>query len=112
MTTETNSEMTSPETATVELTPALLSMRVVAWTDEAVYLRLPLALQRETGGCSCEQCKKNPALAKWDTLVVPTQGKPRGNYSENHSWTCHMPDGAAVENFMAHTKGKRTKEAK
>ena len=96
-------------TTTLELTPALTSMKVVAWTDDAVYLRLPLELQRPTGGCACEHCKKDPNLAKWDTLVVPTKPDFRGNYNNWHSWTCHMPDGS-VESFMEHTKSKRTEQ--
>jgi hypothetical protein len=97
-------------TTTIELTPSLTSMRIIAWTDEAVYLRLPLELQRDCGGCSCEQCKKNPKLAKWDTLAVPVKGKPRGSYSENHSWTVHMPDGA-VAGFMEYMKNKAKEKA-
>lgn len=86
-----------PET----LTPSTLCMPVLATTADAVYLRLPPELQRLTDGCGCEHCLRNPELAKWDTLVVPTRPYKRSMiYTEWHSYTCHMPDGA-VAGFVA-----------
>jgi hypothetical protein len=87
----------------IELTPALFSMRVIAQTDDAIYLRLPAELQRDCGGCDCPQCKANPALAKWDTLVVPLDPAKTRDYSATHSGTVHMPDGS-VEEFMRHSR--------
>jgi hypothetical protein len=74
-------------------------MAVLAVTDDAVYVRLPSLLQRDCGGCDCEHCKKNPDLAKWDTLVVPL--KLGGT-----SYTVHMPD-RAVSAFRAATGKKK-----
>jgi hypothetical protein len=100
--------MTSTET-TLNLTPSTLSMAVLVTTADAVYLRLPRELQRPTGGCECEHCRKNPELAMWDTLVVPTTGEARF-YREWHSYTCHMPDGA-VAGFVAYV-ARKAKEAR
>lgn len=83
----------------LELTPRLTSMLVVAETDDAVYVRLPDELQRDCGGCSCPHCKRNPALAKWDTLVVPKNQKKIGE----HTYTVHMPDATQ---FREHIKTK------
>lgn len=69
----------------------LTSMRVIARTKDAVYVRLPRELQRDAAGCGCEHCKKDPALAKWDTLVIPTEETRR---AFDFTWTVHMPDGA------------------
>lgn len=79
-------------------------MHVLATSADAVYLRLPRELQRPTGGCECEHCRKNPELAMWDTLVVPTSGEFK------QTSTCHMPDGA-VAGFVAYLarKGGRAK---
>jgi hypothetical protein len=75
-------------------------MLVIARTNDAVYLRLPHELQRDIdGGCGCDHCKKNPALAKWDTLVVPTE-------VHDHSWTVHMPD-ATVSDFREYIRRKK-----
>jgi hypothetical protein len=54
-----------------------------------------------TDGCSCDACKVNPELAKWDTLVIPT--KP----GKGHDWayTVHMPD-ASIQAFIAHSRRK------
>ena len=88
---------------TIEVTPALPSMQVIGRTKEAVYLRLPKKLQRDCiGGCGCEHCTKNPALAKWDTMVVSIRGK------DDHSWTVHLPDPAVA----AFNEYWRRKEAK
>ncbi len=81
----------------VDLNPGTLQMQVIATTTEAVYLRLPLSLQRDCGGCTCPQCKLNPELAKWDTLVVPVNPIP----GRDRSHTVHMPNGS-VEAFLAY----------
>jgi hypothetical protein len=100
-------------TTTFDLTAGVTSMRVLAVTKEAVYVRLPRELQRDAGGCQCEHCKRNPALAKWDTLVVPThRGRPhdaRPNYANDHTWTVHMPD-AAVAGFVEYMAKKEAKQ--
>lgn len=78
--------------ATIELTPALLSMSVLAVTKDAVYLRLPRELQRESGGnCICGHCG---GAGLWDALVVPTAPARRVA-----SYVVHMPDGA-VPGFL------------
>jgi len=56
----------------------------------AVYVRLPLELQRPTGGCSCDYCKQakvgNPEyVPMWDTLGVPLEPGKR-------TWTLHAPE--------------------
>jgi len=83
----------------IELTPALFSMLVIALTKDAVYLRLPQELQRDCGGCACQHCKRNPELAKWDTLVVPfgTDDKYQRSY------TVHMP-APSVGEFNAYIR--------
>jgi hypothetical protein len=76
-------------------TNLLNGMRVIAQTDDAVYLRIPKELQVESdfagGQCSCGHCDGS---GKWDTLVVPTHG----NYQ--FSATVHMPD-SSVQPFLA-----------
>lgn len=89
----------------IELTPSMFSMRVIAQTKDAIYLRLPLELQRDCGGCSCDQCKVNPELAKWDTLVVPVNPQHKRDYSSEHSGTVHMPDGS-IAGFVEYCKRK------
>jgi hypothetical protein len=93
----------------LNLTPSLLSMAVLATTSEAVYLRLPRELQRESGGhCSCGHCD---GAGLWDTLVVPTAPFTHGaSYSAWHSGTCHMPD-SAVPTFVEHMRKRETKRA-
>jgi hypothetical protein len=81
----------------------MFSMRVIARTKDAIYLRLPLELQRDTGGCDCPVCKKDPTKAKWDTLVVPTKGGR--TYHDEHSGTVHMPDGS-VDGFVEYMRRK------
>lgn len=93
-------------TTTVELTPALTSMRVLAVTKEAVYVRLPEALRRVAGDtpCSCDVCKgETPGL--WDTLVIPTVPTKKRGYFDEHTYTVHMPD-ASVQGFREYWKGK------
>ncbi len=79
---------------TFNLTPSTLAMNVLATTAYAVYLRLPLELQRPCeGGCQCEHCEKDyHATPAWDTLVVPTGGKAFAT-----SYTVHLPDGAVAD---------------
>lgn len=74
-----------------------MTMEILARTKDAVYLRLPLEMQRDAGGCSCEQCKQDPALAKWDTLCVPVTG------AYEHAHTVHMPSGAVAQ-FKQHMR--------
>lgn len=89
----------------MEITARMTSMLVVAETDDAVYVRLSDELQRDAGGCSCEHCKKNPALAKWDTLVVPKK-------LNEHTYTVHMPNPAQFRAYIENQRTKtRTKEA-
>lgn len=77
---------------------------VIARTKDAVYLRIPLGLQRPIeGGCSCDQCRANPALAKWDTLLVPVSAT-RSDYAS----TVHMPD-ASVPGFIEYTRRKESR---
>ena len=88
----------------IQLTPALTAMLVVARTADAIYARLPHELQREIeGGCGCEHCKRDPRLARWDTLVVPTKADSRGL-----AWThtVHMPDGS-LETFRRYASRQR-----
>jgi hypothetical protein len=89
----------------MELTPSTLSMEVIARAEDAVYLRLPKELQRDTDGCNCDICKKDPSKAKWDTLVVPTD--PKGKYQWTH--TVHMPDEtvAAFQKYIDKKEGKK-----
>ena len=82
------------------MTTSTTCMKVIAETADAVYLRLPAELQRDTDGCDCQHCKRNPALAKWDTLVVP-KGSPN-----DHSYTIHMPDGS-IQAFKAYIAAKK-----
>lgn len=96
----------------IELTPSTLAMRVLVRTDEAIYLRLPRELQRPIdGSCECPQCKANPELATWDTLIVPISA-PK---NDKHPWryefsgTVHMPDGS-VEGFKAYCESKRRRK--
>lgn len=66
-----------------------LSMRTLAVTSEAVFLRLPPELQRDIQYCTCPVCEKDPSKAKWDTLVVPLDG------SNTH--TIHLPDESVAD---------------
>lgn len=85
---------------TLNLTPSSLCMRVLARTEDAVYLRLPVELQRTIeGGCSCPHCG---GRATWDTLVVPTQ-------LNAHTHTVHMPDGS-VEAFVTYARRKAARD--
>ena len=74
--------------AMAELMPELLNMRIVNRTEQAIWLRLPLQLQRVIeGGCQCSWCKAHPSgVPTWDTLAVPIAGPP------THAWVIHAPD--------------------
>lgn len=88
--------------AEITLTPSLTCMNVIAVAKDAIYLRLPHELQRDCeGGCGCASCKRDPKLAKWDTLVVPIDKR-------GHSWTVHLPD-PAVAGFCEYLARKEKK---
>ncbi len=89
------------DTPAIELTPSLFAMAVLAVTKQAVYLRLPSALQRTIdGGCDCTECKGKPGVVPaWDTLVCPIDSKLGSSY------TVHMPDGS-IPAFKAYVKAK------
>lgn len=95
----------------LELTASTFSLAIIAQTKDAIYLRLPLELQRDCGGCDCRHCKLNPALAKWDTLVVPVRGptRPGDAYNDWHTWTVHMPDDS-VQAFIDSVKRQEAKK--
>jgi hypothetical protein len=76
-------------------------MMVIARTKDSVYLRIPRELQMPcTGGCGCDHCVKDPTLANWDTLVVPTKAPKNGNDYAHH---VHLPD-AQVPAFIEYMK--------
>jgi hypothetical protein len=83
----------SPESFCLETMENLLKgMRLIAQTNDAIYIRIPTVLQAPgafTGGdCSCGHCDGSGNL---DTLMVPTHGK--------FTTTVHMPD-RAVQLFI------------
>jgi hypothetical protein len=90
---------------------SLLSMEVIASTDEAVYLRLPREM-REPCGCSCEFCKAHPTESWWDTLVVATKPKMRGHGRDRWSWRCHMPEPWKFQQYMDAKKRKAATDGK
>lgn len=79
-----------------ETTHTLTPLRLSGWTvlrvwRGSVYLRLPVELQRATGGCDCRYCKAHPELVPcWDTLGVPLM--PGAS-----SWTLHAPEWQASD---------------
>jgi hypothetical protein len=85
----------------VEITPATFSLPIIARTKTAIYLRLPRELQRDTDGCSCDHCKLDPTLAKWDTLVVPIANGHNNGSAWTH--TVHMPT-ASLGMFLEYVK--------
>ena len=96
-------------TTTLELTPALTSMRVLVISDEAVYVRLPEELQRPAmpelpGNCTCRSCKGETPGA-WDTLVVPTLPAKHAKHALDWTYTVHMPD-ESVDGFREYLKAK------
>ena len=67
----------------------LNGMEIVARTEDAIYLRIPKAVQMTSqfakGQCSCGKCD---GQGTWDTLAIPlkpTDGK-------EWAYTVHMPD--------------------
>ena len=69
----------------------LNGMRVIARTSEAIYIRIPEALQAPSafGPCSCGHCNGS---GKWDTLTVSlTEQRPF-----DFTGTIHMPDSAVA----------------
>ena len=80
-----------------DLRASLFSMRVIGQTKDAVYLRLPEALQEPTS-CNCDICKANPDLARWDTLAVPLSPDAK-HVGWNHSWRVHCPDARIRQTF-------------
>ena len=77
-------------------------MRIIARTKDAIYLRIPKAVQMTSqfnglSGCICGYCD---GLGTWDTLMVPIS-------KTTHDWasTVHMPD-AAVPRFLEITGRK------
>lgn len=84
-----------------------MNMRVIARTRTAIFLRLPLEMQLDCGGCDCAHCKRNPALAKWDTLCVPLQNRERHH---DYAHTVHMPD-PSVQEFIDINRRLETREA-
>ncbi len=84
----------------------LNGMRIIARTPDAVYLRIPKAIQitSEFAGfskCTCGSCD---GLGTWDTLVVPIN-------PDKHDWayTVHMPD-KSVAGFIEYDR-KRIRKA-
>jgi hypothetical protein len=80
-----------------------MTIDIICRTKDAIYLRLPLAMQTDCGGCSCDQCKADPKLAKWDALCVPLL--PGDSYPARTAHTVHMPDGC-VPQFKEHMRRK------
>lgn len=79
--------------------PMMTTMFVLEQTKEAVYLRLPEALQRSAGICNCAFCGGQEG--KWDTLVVPV--KPGRNHTDAWTYTVHLPD-KAVQGFRQYNR--------
>ncbi len=62
---------------------------IVNRTDTAIFLRLPVALQRKIGRCDCPFCKAHPGrVPMWDTLGVSLESQD----AKNATWTVHAPD--------------------
>ena len=81
-----------------------LSMSVIARGPDAIYLRLPAALQRDCGGCSCDYCKAHPEhTPTWDTLAIPMHETDKRN---DTSWTVHMPDPKTALAYWASKERK------
>lgn len=67
---------------------------VIGRTATTIFIRLPLELQRECGGCCCAYCKAHPELTpRWDTLAVAVDKPIEAN---DYAWTVHMPDASAI----------------
>lgn len=66
---------------------ALLGEQPAREIDGHVFVRLPMADQRDCGGCCCRYCsrvRRKPGPGKWDTAVF--------HPAVDHVWTCHFPD--------------------
>lgn len=76
-------------------------MTILGRYKDTLFVRLPIALQKPCGNCTCDYCKAHPnETPAWDTLAmaIPTRHNPtnagaKGSYQ--HTWTVHMPDTAA-----------------
>jgi len=94
-------------------------MQVLGAYNGAIFIRLPIALQKPCPGnsCQCDYCKAHPEeTPAWDTLAVkippdsnPTMaGQPASEY---HTWTVHMPDTSAffrlAEKLQPGRRGRR-----
>lgn len=82
------------------------SSRVIHTDKSAVYVRLPLEMQREIqGACACDYCLAHPEhVPMWDTLAVPTT---KGEYT----WTVHMPEHGGDKVLRALPLGQLLKES-
>ncbi len=72
---------------------------VIARTKDAIYIRLPRAVQISRGPCSCGKCDGQGFN---DTLVVATKPDKRSN---DYTYTVHMPD-RSIEGFLAYVASK------
>lgn len=81
----------------------LNGMRVIARTKEAIYMRIPEALQAPStfadDNCTCGSCDGS---GKWDTIQIPLQPD---NWRRDFATTIHMPD-KAVQPFLAAMRRK------
>lgn len=101
-----NSTLTKGEPGKqITVTSSTTCMEVIAWTDDAVYLRLSRDLQEEVE-CACQHCKKNNGIGYWDTLAVPT--KPQKGLHYQFSSRVHMPN---PHEFMEYIKAKKARVA-
>ena len=67
--------------------------RVIRQDADAVYLRLPVELQRPIdGGCKCKHCRDFPdRVPSWDTLGVPLKNVGQIPWAQT-TWTLHAPE--------------------
>ncbi len=74
----------------------LNGMKVIARTAQAVYLRIPQAVQITSQFAGMSECKCGhcDGLGTWDTLMVPVNPGPH-----DYASTVHMPD-SSVPGFM------------
>ena len=71
------------------------TMDVICKTKKAIYLRLPLAMQADCGGCSCDECKADPSIGEMGRAVQKC-----GLAKNAH--TAHMPRvGGAIQGTHA-----------
>jgi hypothetical protein len=103
-----NSTLTTGEPGKrIRVTPSTTCMEVIAWTDDAVYLRLSRDLQEEIE-CACPHCKKNNGRGYWDTLLVPIKAETRKGFAYQFSSRVHMPN---PHEFMEYIKAKKARVA-